>query len=188
MRIAFVAGYRKEPEKAQVEFHLENGIAAKNIYVDGRGAENLSTAIRSLRKGDMLEVIGLRCLGSSRREILEGYEAIKAKGAGVLDAKTGERATDDGIRMFAKALASIHGDASATSDEELAERSRKGGEAMKKKAAAKRMGKREALVFWRDPKLTVPQALRKMRGWTIASAYRLLGSRGLPAGRRAKNA
>lgn len=184
MRIAYVSGYRKEPESAQIAFHMENGIPRSRIYVEGFKSETLAGAIRALRKGDMLEVIGFRVLGSNRRDILASYEAIRARGAGVLDAKTGEVARDDGAVMLAKALASIHGDASATSDEELAARSRKGGEAMKKKAAAKRLGKREALVFWRNADLTVPQALKKMRGWKVATAYRLLGNRGLPAGRR----
>lgn len=184
MRIAFVSGYRKEPEKAQIAFHEANGIPRRRIYVEGQGSESLSTAIRALRPGDMLEVIGFRVLGSNRREILAGYEAIRAKGAGVLDAKTGERAKDDGAVMLAKALASIQGDASATSDEELAERARKGGEAMRKKALKKRMNKRDALVIWKNPDLTVAQALKKMKGWTQASAYRDLKSRGIPAGRR----
>ena len=49
-----------------------------------------------------------------------------------------------------------------------------------------RMAKRAALEIWRDLKLTGPEALDKMTGWTQASAYRHLGDRGVPAGPRSK--
>jgi hypothetical protein len=68
----------------------------------------------------------------------------------------------------------------------LAERGLKGAAARKKKAAEGRMAKRDALIHWRNPALTVEEAIALMTGWTPATAYRELKSRGLPPGRRSK--
>lgn len=48
------------------------------------------------------------------------------------------------------------------------------------------MAEREALIVWRNPKFSVAEAIDLMHGWRPANAYKVLGSRGVPAGRRPK--
>lgn len=182
MRIAYVNPFRRWPEEKQIEFHEQNGV--KKIYVEGRGPENFEAARRALRKGDALEVVSLRCLGTGRNAIRASYAAIRERGASVFISPTGGVVGDDGLDELAKSLAEIHGEASSPSKTELIRRAKKGGQAMKRKAANGRMAKREALQIWRDPQYSVPEAIALMGGWTAASAYRNLGKRGVPAGRR----
>ena len=49
-----------------------------------------------------------------------------------------------------------------------------------------RMPKREALIIWRNPKLSVSEAIELMTKWKQATAYKQLGKRDVPAGRRPK--
>ncbi len=49
-----------------------------------------------------------------------------------------------------------------------------------------RMPEREALKHWRDPRLTIGEAIQLMTGWSARTAYQHLGPRGLPAGPRGK--
>jgi len=48
------------------------------------------------------------------------------------------------------------------------------------------MGVREATIIWRNPKFSVAEAIDLMPGWRPATAYKVLGKRDVPAGRRPK--
>ena len=45
---------------------------------------------------------------------------------------------------------------------------------------------RDAIVIWRNPKFSVKEAIDLMHGWKPATAYKVLGRRDVPAGRRPK--
>jgi len=42
-----------------------------------------------------------------------------------------------------------------------------------------RMSRDEALIIWRDPSLSLDEALRRMYGWTLSVARKKLGARGI---------
>jgi hypothetical protein len=48
------------------------------------------------------------------------------------------------------------------------------------------MAIREATIIWRNPKLSVKESIDLMAGWKPANAYKVLGKRDVPAGRRPK--
>ena len=50
----------------------------------------------------------------------------------------------------------------------------------------KRMIPKQALRIWHMPSLTCKQAIARMPGWSQAVAYRHLGRRNVPLGRRRK--
>lgn len=50
----------------------------------------------------------------------------------------------------------------------------------------KRLADGPAKKIWVMPSLTCRQALARMPGWSIASAYRILGRRNVQLGRRRK--
>ncbi len=53
---------------------------------------------------------------------------------------------------------------------------------MGRKQKTRKLAAEQALAVWKQPELTVKQALKRMKGWTLSSAYRWLGRRGLPPG------
>lgn len=174
----FIRHIRVWTAKRQARLLAEAGVPDKSIYKD----EEWPACLNSLRSGDVLVVGGgLRVLGDNRREIRAAVDAIKAKGATVRDAETGRTAGgDDGVALMDEAIAKIAGERTIPS----ADRARELQKIGVRKRLKGRMAKREAIVFWRDPKLTGPEALEKMDGWTQASAYRAFGKRDMPAGPR----
>lgn len=175
MRNAYVSPFRRWPVEKQIEHHLESGVSARGIYVEGRGAETLDAAIRATRKGEALEVVALRVFGGLR-DIRATFDALKAKGAGVRETTTGRETWDDGIPLYHDAHRQLHGEASAGSRAEMARRGAKGGAKAAKNYKAKRMSEREARKIWRSAR-TAQEALVNMPGWSRQSAYRHLGKR-----------
>ena len=55
---------------------------------------------------------------------------------------------------------------------------------MGRKQKVRKMSQVDAMKVWQRPDLTNAKALKKMKGWTPSAAYRWLGRRGLPPGRR----
>jgi hypothetical protein len=53
---------------------------------------------------------------------------------------------------------------------------------MGRKQKTRKLEAAQARAIWMTPEFTVKQALRRMKGWTLSSAYRWLGRRGLPPG------
>lgn len=170
-----VKGWSVNKQKAAL---TAAGVAPKAMYSE----DELQDAIRSLRAGDVLVVSGLlRALGDSRRAIQAAIEAVKAQGATVMEAETGRKAgSDDGVTLLAETLNRIHGERAMPTADRARELQRK-GVANRTKG---RMAQTEAIKFWRDATLSQEDALAKMTGWTMVTAYRQLGPRGLPAGRK----
>lgn len=175
--IRAVKGWSAKKQRAAL---LTVGVKPKGIYED----DELSACIKALRDGDVLVVSGLlRALGDSRRAIQAAIELVRAQRATVMEAETGRKAgTDEGITLLAETLNKIHGERVMPSADRARELQRKGVRARNKG----RMPKTEAIVFWRDLKLSGADALAKMRGWSQGTAYRAFGPRGVPAGRKPK--
>lgn len=130
-----------------------------------------------MRRGELLGVVnGLRAFGDGRREMNAAVKLVHSWGAAIIDIETGLRSDRDGVEMLHLALSPRRPSAVYQDMAAKAARVRVKG----------RMPKREALIIWRDPKLSVAEALDLMTKWTQGSAYRQLGPRGVPAGRRTK--
>lgn len=158
---------------------LDSGIKAQRVYLEGRGSETLARV--ALRAGDELHAVqGLRALGNARYEIVAEVTRIHALGAVVVDVETGQRSDRDGVAMLDAALRLIRG-----------ERTMPPGKAQRMQAASVKartkdhLSDREALAFWRDPKLTAGEAAERMR-MGVRTAYNRFGNRDLPRGPRGK--
>lgn len=74
------------PIETQIAALREHGVAERNIYVDGRGPEDLPALFRSLRPGHKVCIAAdLRVFGSSRKEILLIVGQLEADGYRVCD-------------------------------------------------------------------------------------------------------
>lgn len=130
-----------------------------------------------MRRGELLGVVdGLRAFGEAKRDMVAAEKLIHGWGAAVIDAETGLRSDRNGIEMLALALGPNRPSAEFKSMQAASVCERVKG----------RMPKREALVIWRNPKLSVSEAIELMPKWTQSTAYKQLGPRGVPAGRRTK--
>ena len=153
------------------------GVAQRTIYRD----DEWPACVKSLRPGDRLVLGGgLRVLGDNREEIADRVAEVRGRKAVVMDAETGRTAADDGAELMSEAIARLRGEKIMPD----AERARDMQRASTRAKVKGRMPKREALAIWRDVSKTVPEALKLMRDWTQASAYREFGPRGIPAGPR----
>jgi len=103
------------------------------------------------------------------------YKRVHDMGATIVDAETKHNSREHGVEMLGEAL---------KPPKPSAEHMR----LMQEKAAAlkrkERIPKAEALSYWRNPKLSVQEALELMAGWTQSAAYKEFKSRGFGAGRR----
>jgi len=159
---------------------LAFGLKPRAIYVEGRCAETLSE-IR-MRPGELLATVGgLRALGNSRQTIIAALHRVHAADAAVLDIETSCRSDKRGAEMLHHALARIKGEATMANGQATEM------QAKSVKARLKgRMPIREAMAYWRNPDLRNVDAIALMRGWSDGTAYKMLGKRGLPSGRRGK--
>lgn len=136
------------------------------------------TAIASMRDGDELVVASARVLADNRDAIAYAIQAVHERNGTLMEADTKRDSREHGAGIMADAVAALANEARATG--------RRNGQkgASVRWGKIKRMNKREALVIWRDPANTTDEAIGKMDGWTKATAYRVFGERGIPAGRR----
>lgn len=159
----------------------ERRLAARGvgvIYLEGRGHE--SFGLWKLRAGETLYVVdAFLAFGSGSRRIADAVKRVHDRGAVVEDAETGLRSDRDGAEMMASTLSKR---ASLTPDR-ARELQAKGVPA--RWPNRKVMPEREAAGYWRDPRLTLREALEAMYGWKKSAAYDRLGKRGVPTGRRA---
>lgn len=159
---------------------VDAGLSDDHIYMEGRGSEALDR-IR-MRQGELLGTVGgLRALGDSRRDIVAAVQHFHEMGAAIIDVMTGRRSDQHGAEMLDRALTRLRGElvmpeGKAAAMQARSVRARVGG----------RMPRRQALAIWRDPKLTIGEAIKRMTGWSARTAYTLLGKRGLPSGRMGK--
>jgi hypothetical protein len=155
---------------------LSLGLNSERIYLEGRGAETLDRII--MRQGELLATVGgLRALGNSRRDIVAATRRVHDMGAAVLDIETMARSDQRGAEMLDRAIADLNG--------ELSMRPGQAREMQRKSVRSRigdRMSQREAMKHWRDPRLSNGEAIRRMPGWSVRTAYMKLGKRGLPCG------
>lgn len=145
--------------------------------------------IRALRRGDVVVVPTALCLGPTRKDVLATIEAIHAKRAQIVTIDSGlwSDKRDDAVRLIAEAVAEITGDSKAPTHEEAVARGRMAG----KRKRAGRTSEAVAGKAWRSKAhahLSNEQCveLPEMDGWTVGTAYRHLGKRGLAKGRPRK--
>ena len=123
-----------------------------------------------------LVVVNLRAFGPARRDMVAAIKQVHKWGAAVVDLN-GLRSDHDGAEMLDRALVKF-----SPSPEYAREMQRRSVLAR----TEGRMHKRDALIIWRNPKLTNEEAIDLMRGWSLRSAYDKLGPRMIMPGRRAK--
>ncbi len=156
------------------------GLKPDRVYREGRGAETIDRV--HMRAGELLATVGgLRALGDSRRDIVEAVRRLHDQGAAVLDVETGFRSDRRGAEMLDRALAKLMGERVMPPGKAVAMQAKS-----LKARIGHRMPEREALKHWRDPRLTIGEAIQLMTGWSARTAYEHLGPRGLPAGPRGK--
>ena len=149
-------------------------LGIKTIY---RGDKGETLDRFRMRKGELLGVVnGLLAFGEARRLMVDAVKSIHSCGAAIIDAETGLRSDRDGVEMLAQALAPRRPSDAYREAQAKGVANRVRG----------RMGKREALIIWRNPKLSVKEAIELLHKWTQATAYKQLGKRDVPAGRRPK--
>lgn len=167
---------------------ITRGYAATKADKERLAAAGIKTIYRAydgetldrfkMRKGEYLGVVdGLRAFGEGRREMAAAVKLVHSWGATVIDAETGLCSRRDGVEMLHRALSPKGPSAEfAAQMQALAVRERVKG----------RMPKREALILWRNPRLSTKEAIELMTKWSQSAAYNQLGKRDVPAGRRSK--
>jgi hypothetical protein len=171
---AYVRAHRFSTAAQQIAGLLGYGARERTIYVQGRGPENLAAIVKAARRG---EVIGLwggyRVLGDSRKEIMEGIRALKAKGAIIFDPESDERSDRHGEEMLDRALRRINGEATLGSPERAAELGALGAKASHKAVWDVRMPIARARKIWFDKTISRNEAERRMGpGWSKSTALR----------------
>jgi hypothetical protein len=165
------------PNKDAYRRLLAAGVPPAKIYDADKGQ---TPDKFKMRKGEYLGVVGgLLAFGPGRRRIDAAVRKLHAEGAAVLDIESGLNSRDHGVRMMNDAL-----DPPKPSPEYMAELARQKAEKRRKDNGV--MGNREATIIWRNPKFSVAEAIDLMPGWRPATAYKVLGKRNVPAGRRPK--
>lgn len=130
-----------------------------------------------MRRGELLGVVrGYLAFGQARQDWTNAEELIHGWGAAILDLDSDLRSDRNGAKMFSRALNPPRPSEAYKAMQEAGLKVRVKG----------RMPKREAMIKWRDPRLSTVEALALMPKWTQSTAYKELGPRGVPAGRRNK--
>ena len=170
-----IRGYARNEKDAK---RLEaGGLLPRQIYRADKG-QTLDKF--KMRPGEFLGVVdGLLAFGSGRRAIGLAVKLIHSWGARALDVETGKDTCNHGVQMLNTAI-----DPPKPSKEYMAEMARLKAEKRRKDTGV--MAIREATIIWRNPKLSVNEAIDLMHGWKPANAYKVLGKRDVPAGRRPK--
>lgn len=170
-----VRGYARDQKDAK---RLEAaGLLPRQIYRADKGEV---PGKFKMRQDEFLGVVdGLLAFGKGRRAIDAAVTLVHSWGATVLDVETGRNSRASGVQMMNEAL-----DPPKPSPEYMAELARQ--KAATRRRESGQMAEREALIIWRNPKFSVAEAIDLMHGWRPATAYKVLGARGVTAGRRPK--
>jgi len=153
------------PDKKALARLIAAGIPTTKIYL---GFEKQTPDKFKMRHGEYLGVVnGLLAFG------------FHGEGAAILDVETGLNSRDDGVQMMNAAI-----DPPKPSPEYMAELARQ--KAIVNRIAKGAMLELDAIIIWRNPKFSVKEAIDLMHGWKPATAYKVLGRRDVPAGRRPK--
>ena len=170
-----VRGYARHEKDAK---RLEAaGLLPRQIY---RADKGQTLGKFKMRQGEALGVVdGLLAFGPGRRAMGAAVKLVHEWGATVLDVETLIDSRNHGVQMLNAAI-----DPPKPSKEYMAELARQKAEKRRKDNGV--MGNREATIIWRNPKFSVAEAIDLMPGWRPATAYKVLGKRDVPAGRRPK--
>ena len=129
-----------------------------------------------LKRGEALGVMdGLRWFGGAVA-IRKALEWFHGQDGTVVDIETGCDSRTHGVTMRDAAMQPIR-----LTPEQIKARQR--ADAIRRQIENGGMPERVALVHWRNADLSTDEALNKI-GWTKSMAFKLLGARGMPAGRR----
>mgnify|MGYP003393277942 CR=1 FL=1 len=185
-------GWLRASRRHSAETQREALIDAGASVVYDASQTTIESFIAALRKpkkgasGDVVLVTSLGRLANRREGITEAVRAIHKVGAVVLETSTGRSSNDAAniLEMLDEALDELRADRRTHSKARAKELGKLGGKARAAQAEADRTSIADALVAWRDLKLTTAEALDTgyMRGWTSSTAYRVLKSRNTHSG------
>lgn len=174
---------RKKPTLKPIRYYAPDDTARRRLEARGVPRPSIYEAkdgetwdkIR-LKQGEVLGVMdGLRWFGGAVA-IRKACERFHDQGATIVDIETGRDSRTHGVTMRDAAMEPVR-----LSAEELAARRRT--EAIQRQIENGGLPEREALIHWRDARLSTDEALNKI-GWTKSMAFKILKARGVPAGRR----
>jgi DNA invertase Pin-like site-specific DNA recombinase len=123
-------------------------------------------------------------LAAKRSEIMPRVEAVHSRGAVVVELLTGRRSDDAKVlpHMVAEAFEMLLRDHRHQQRKQGRKTGKKGG-----RPKEDRMAEAEARIIWRSAEFETPaDAVMRMPGWSVRTAFRLLGGRGLRVGRPIK--
>lgn len=154
---------------------------------------DVDAAIKSVRKGEALYVVGLAGLAASKDGIKAATKALHAKGAWATDAATGRKSNGvDAVDLSMEAAVALSR-ANLGGAKFAREFGRKGGHAKAKNREGKRTPTDIAKRIWLDKSIsTNAEALEKINSqgyshdWTQRSAYNQFGNPGRRPGRRSQ--
>lgn len=183
----FVRSSKPYPASRQLAILRAAGVPDKATYVD-----DLSGAVRSLRKGDAIAVAGLRALGDSKHKITLALDKLHDAGWHAVDAATGRRSDRrDGHKLMAEAAADLSNERRGGDIGKLA---RMGAEASAKVRGSGRLPLDICEKFWFDRTLENDEVMDRINNypgyskpWGQSSLYRKLGPREVVAGRPPKD-
>lgn len=154
------------------EKRLRAAGVTKPIYRMDKGEE---LGRFKMRKGESLGVVdGLRIFGEAKRDMIWAVKLVHSWGARIIDVETGLCSGKDGAEMVINALA----------PRRPSEEYRRMQAAGVRERVKGRMPQHEALKIWRNPNLSVKEAISLMTKWSQATAYLQLGKRDAVPGRR----
>lgn len=158
---------------------IEYGVPRNAIYVQSAD-EGVTDFVRSLRPGDEACVVTLDRLAKRRLELQAYMREIETREAVLVEVKTGRRAeTVAAVRdMIFEAINVLSRDGIAQKPSVARLNGFMGG-----RPKSERLTDETAKEIWTDPKINVHEALARMEGWTMRSAYRALGPRNVGKGR-----
>jgi len=199
MRHGYIYPDNRMGEAAQRKMLLEAGIPEKQIYVEGKPEGNdwqprLSWLVdRKLRPGynDTLEVAYLHRLAWRSSRMVDTIDNITARDTIVVEVGSGARSDKPGpfARAIHDSMLFLSGKTGRADRSTIGKLGAAASPVTKPKNA--RLPDDQALVIWRNPALTSAEAVATMNavekyknGWSYASAYRHLGPRGTPTGKR----
>jgi len=181
MRRGYVRASARVREKPQLDALTEFGLDRKAIYVQS-AEEDVMDFLRSLREGDEACVTTLDRLAKTRMVLKDYIKEVHSRGAVLVETKTGRRSSDPQqlADMVIDAINTLARDGWAQKPEVGKRFGVLGGRPVK----SERMPEEQAGAIWFDARISsVHDALAKMDGWTMRSAYRHFGSRGFGGGR-----
>jgi len=189
---AYVRPTQGHSETRQIKAVL--GAGASHVYVEGkakpmREIDGASVVwhpdargmwLRSLRRGDEAVVETGGRIGRTRKDVAQTIADLHARGARIIEARTGRRSDDPAVAalLMLDAMSELAGERGRPFTSKTARAASK----KVTRRRAKRLPEKEARAVWMDT-TTYPTnalALSAMPDWTLRTAYHYLGPRHPP--------